>query len=73
MIEVTFALPPNAAPDQQPTKRYFPVHSTLVCVEIRPGRIVQQKVDVLKVGDKVCVFGRPNPGPGVEVTSVKVV
>ena len=72
MVEVTLALPPGADPDSQPTRRYFPVHTIVVCVEAAPGRVVGKRADSLMVGDKLCMFGPPRPGPGVEITAVAV-
>jgi hypothetical protein len=54
-------------------ERVYPDGSLVVCVEVGPNMYGHKRADELQAGDKVCSFGPPNPGAGLEIDSAEVV
>ena len=73
MFVITLEVPAGADPGAQATTRHFPDGASIVCVEHSPGLHKDVRVDELQAGDKLCAFGRPNPGGGSLITNVQEV
>ena len=73
MIKVTLAVPQDADPEAGATTKHYPDHDTMVCVEHAPGLFSEKKISDVTAGEKLCLFGRPRPSPGVTVTSTEEV
>lgn len=53
--------------------RVIPDHGQMLCVEVGPNMHGHKRADAVEAGDKVCAFGMPNPGSGLEIESAEVV
>jgi len=73
MIKLTMELHPDADPELKATTRFYPNGASMVCVEVSPGLVVSKAASDIQVGDMVCAFGPPRPGPGSAVAVVEEV